>query len=748
MRRPPLLLAVSLLASSPSFALEAKGAAAELTLDRIFSDPPLDGRAPTGLMLSPGGAFVSYLKPNEADSEVLDLWGQRLPDGKPALLVATADLLGGKAQKLTEQEKMALERKRITKRGITSYLWCGKDDARLIFPLSGDLYVAELGDPARNGGKPVTRRLTTDEDVPEMDPVCSPDGSRISVVKKGDVVVIDTKSGKAKRLTSGASETRTFGLAEFIAQEEMGREAGKWWSPDGKQLLAFEVDESGVARKTRAQIFADRTEMFEQRYPAAGEKNAVVTAWLIDVATGKKVKLLTPSEDGYLARGGFFGDGKAWVQWLSRDQKRLVLFESNASGVLRKVVEETDDTWVELHDDLASTKDPQKLLWSTEKSGRKQLVVVDRKTGAQTPLTSEPEPVDGLLGVDEDKGVVFFAGYRDRGRQLQVFSIPLAGGASTQLTKEPGWHNAVFDDAGHFFVDKRSDFGRPWRTSIADATGKEVVVLDDNPADELRSFPRSQPQWLDLQAADGQTLNGLLLPPTTMEKGRKYPVITYVYGFPSTSIVRRSWMRQDPVFTSWTEHGYGVFVVDPRGSSGRDRAFSHAHAAGFEIEVGDVFGAVLQMKEKAPWVDGDRIGVFGWSGGGTLAARSVLDDKSPFAAAVAVAPGTDWTLYDTCYTERYLGMPVVDGKPNEKYTSSHLPSRAKLLSRPLLLMHGTADDNVLFEHTLRLVEALQKEGKLFELMIYPGKAHGIAGKTAQLHVYKTITAFFDRQLKR
>jgi len=721
--------------------------AGELTLERIFSDPPLEGHAPVDLQLAPGGAYVTFLKPNDRDSDILDLWGAELPGGAPQLLVATEDLLGGKAQRLTEQERMALERKRITKRGITGYLWCGEDAEALIFPFSGDLYLAQLDLSKESGGKPAVSRLTSDAEVPELNPVCSKSGRSVAFVKKGDVVVLETHTKATKQITKGASATRTFGLPEFIAEEEMGRHEGMWWSPDEKSLLVFEVDEAPVGVKVRAKIFSDQIEFTEQRYPAAGEKNAAVRAWLVDLKSGRRVKIGIPAADGYLPRAGFFPDGRAWIEWQSRDQKRLALMESNEQGVLHTIVEETDDAWVELHEDFFGFKDGRRLLWSTERSGRRQLVIVDRQSGAVTPLTDEPEPVKALLGVDQDQGIVFYSAWRERGRQLQAFSIPLAGGAATQLTSEPGWHECKFDDRGRFFVDRRSDFGRPPATVIKDAAGRQALVVDDNPAEELQTFDRPAPQWLDLKAEDGTVLNGLLLPPTELEPGRRYPVIANIYGGPHGQSVTRAWQRSYPIHTYWTEHGYGVFVVDNRGMAGRDRAFTRAHLHRFgDVEVKDLFFAAGQLKA-VPWVDADRLGIFGWSYGGFVAARAILDDRTPFAAAVAAAPVTDWTLYDTHYTERYLGMPVVDGKPVDGYTSSNLIARASLLRRPFLVVHGTADDNVLFEHSLRLIEALEKAGKLFDLMIYPGKAHGISGKPSQLHVYKTISAFFDRTLK-
>jgi dipeptidyl-peptidase-4 len=218
------------------------------------------------------------------------------------------------------------------------------------------------------------------------------------------------------------------------------------------------------------------------------------------------------------------------------------------------------------------------------------------------------------------------------------------------------------------------------------------------------------------------------------------------YGGPGAATVNWSWGRDLPLIAWWQQRGYGVLTVDTRGMAHRDREFMRAHYRAFGVnEVADLFAAVRQLPQRAPGVDAARIGFFGWSYGGFLGARAVLDADTPFAASVAVAPVTDWTLYDTAYTERYLGLPD-DGKA-APYASANLPARAALLSKPLLLVHGTADDNVLFEHTLRLVEALQTAGKTFDLQIYPGKAHGIAGRAARLHLYRTMDAFFERHLK-
>ena len=717
---------------------------APLTLERITADPPLAGRLPRQAEVSPGGQWVSFLRPSQADSEVLELWAQPAAGGEPRKLVAAADLLGGAAQQLSEAEKMALERQRISQRGITGYQWCGSDDSALLFPLSGDLYVVHL-----TAAGPQARKLALAAGAPKLEPRCAPDGKSLAFVQSGNLYVLPLAGGaRPRQLTSDGSETVSWGLAEFIAAEELSRQRGYWWSKDGRSLLALRVDESGVALKTRAQIFADRTAMTQQRYPAAGEANAKVGAFVVDAASGRQRALPLPADAEYIARAGWFADGMPWLQWFTRDQRRLTLTEFKpATGMARDIAVETDPAWVEVHDDLIET--PRGLLWSSEASGRRQLLLIDRASGTRTPLTQMPEAVAHAVCANSQSVVFTAAG--DRGKSQELYSVPLTGGAAQML---PGaaphqWRDAKADSACGRLLVTRSAWGQPPQLALR-SLGQDgaIALAGDAPDPQLRLYA-NVPVALDLTAADGRTpLNAFFFAPQGRQVPAqgKHPVIVLAYGGPGAATVNWGWGRDMPLIAYWQQRGYGVLSLDTRGMQHRDRDFTRAHHRAFgQVEVDDLFAAVRQLPARLPGVDAARIGFFGWSYGGYLGARAVLDADTPFAAAVAVAPVTDWTLYDTAYTERYLGVP--EGGKAATYASANLPARAALLAKPLLLVHGTADDNVLFEHTLRLVEALQNAGKTFDLQIYPGKAHGIAGRAARLHLYRTMDAFFERHLK-
>lgn len=710
----------------------ARGAT-ELSLERIVADPPLAGRLPRQAEISPAGHWVSYLRPSQADSEVLELWGQPSAGGEPRKLVSAADLLGGAAQKLSEAEKMALERQRISQRGITSYQWCGRDDSALLFALSGDLYLVRL-----TAQGPQAQRLTRDLPSPALDARCAPDGQRLAYVRDGNLWLLEF--GQAPRaLTTDATPTLSWGQAEFIAAEELDRQRGYWWSPDSRQILAMRVDESPVGLKTRAQIFADRTAMTEQRYPAAGEANARLAAFVLDTAGAAPRELPLPEGTEYVSRAGWLKDGTPWLQTLPRDQTRLTLTEYASAP--RTLTVETDPAWVEVHSDLLET--PAGLLWSSEASGRRQLLLIDRPSGQRRPLTRQPEAVAHAICAGP-LGVVF-AGATDRGRGQELFITDPEGRTRLLAGAQPRqWRDAKADLGCTRLLVTRSNWQQPPALSLRNLAGGEPTALAGDPPDPLlATLPAPQP--LDLTAADGSTvLNALWFAPARGQGKR--PVIVHAYGGPGAAMVSWAFQRDGALIRHWQQRGYGYLIVDTRGMAHRDRAFTRAHRHAFgQVEVADLFAAVRQLPARVPQVDPARIGFFGWSYGGYLAARAMLDADTPFAAAVAVAPVTDWTLYDTAYTERYLGMP--DGGKAAPYASANLPSRAALLKKPLMLVHGTADDNVLFEHSLRLIEALENEGRVFDTLIYPGKAHGIAGRKSRLHLYRSMQVFFDRHLK-
>jgi dipeptidyl-peptidase-4 len=721
-----------------------------LSLERIQADPPLAGRTPMALTFSPDGSLLAFLRGSEGDASVLDLYAialdvkdGRATAGAPFALVKTSDVVKGEAV-LSEEEKMALERKRISQTGITSYVWCGESGRALLFPLDGHLHLVTLADDAAR--TPTVTTLTKDKGA-RLDPTCDPSGQRVSYVQDGELHVITVATLADEKITKKPNENVSFGVAEFIAQEEMGRYRGHWWSKDGRYLAYTEVDETPVGTKTRSRISAAGTELYTQRYPAAGEANAIVKLHVRDVAAKKSALFPLPNEDGYLARVGFVDGERVYALWQTRDQTRATLLVGDAKKPVPKAfLEETDGAFVELHDDLRFLKDGR-ALWKSSASGADNLMLVDDK-GARQALTLGRDPVEHVVAVDETSGHVFYTRATDLGRSRHLFQAKL-GIAETsvstekRLTRDDGTHDIMSDKNGRFFVDTKSALFSPPVTVLLDREGNEIAVLEKGGSDDWTTTVKPAVERFTVMTDDGTPLACALIKPIGATDGARAPVLHYVYGGPHASVTQDRWVRMSPVFARLAARGYAVFLVDNRGSAGRDHAFTRAiHHRFGDLEVADQKTALAALKKRSD-VDPERVAVFGWSYGGYLAARLALDDDKPYAGAVAVAPVTDWALYDTHYTERYIGTPQANA---DVYLKSSLVARADKLDTELLVMHGLADDNVLFDHTVKLTDALVLHSKPFDMMAYPGRAHGIAGREAQLHVWRMIERFLTRTI--
>jgi len=468
------------------------------------------------------------------------------------------------------------------------------------------------------------------------------------------------------------------------------------------------------------------------------------------------VKLdLGPDADIYVARVDWTPDSKAiLVQRQSRDQKRLDLIEFDpATGESVTLLTETSPTWVNLSDDLRILRDGR-LVWTSERDGFRHLFL--KSDGALEQVTSGPWGIDRIVGVDEKQGKVFFlAGIETPiEKHLYAVDLPAAGMPAApprRLTEPGGWHDASMDKTGTRALITRSTPTQPPQTYLADADGKRIAWIEENRIEENRvegEHPYAPyfaghiaPEFGTLAADDGTPLHYSHLCPT-LAPGEKAPALVIVYGGPGVGpLAARRW--GNAVSQWFVRRGWHVFSLDNRGTSGRGKAFEDPiHRQMGDVEVRDQKVGVDWLRARAD-VDADRIAVHGWSYGGFMVLRLLAAHPGLFAAGASGAPVTDWSLYDTHYTERYLGNPAIDKGP---YEQSGVLGVAETIDDPLLVIHGMADDNVVFENTTALVAKMQKDGTLFEVMIYPGQTHGISGAPDRIHLWRTIADFFDRRL--
>jgi dipeptidyl-peptidase-4 len=731
-----LFLLAGLAAMSIASSTAAQTAPQRLTLERIFASPALTGKVPRSVKLSPDGKLVTLLRNRPDDIERYDLWAIDPATGQARMLVDSKK--AGSGAEISEAEKMHRERVRglsgLT--GIVAYDWA-PDGQHILVPIDGDLYLADL---AGN-----VRRLTNSK-ASELDGTVSAKGRFVSFVRDNRFVVLDLSTNAERTVTPEGPATTSWGVAEFIAQEELERFKGAWWAPDDSRIALTRVDESGVEVATRASIGADKTTTFEQRYPRAGTANAVVDLYLMNPDGSGLVKAdLGSNPDVYLARVDWLPDASGLiVQRESRDQKTLDLIRIDArTGKATPLLTDRSDMWINLNDDLKSLKDGS-FLFSSERSGYRHLYRWTK--GRIAPLTSGPWVVSKLVGVDEAGGQLFFTANRERSIDNGLYRLDYRRrGAKPVLLTAPGTTNAaVMDKTGHLAAITTSFPGQPSQVWLADGSGKRLAWVEENRVDAMHPYApfaaaEVTPEFGRLTAADGVTqLDYKLLKPA-LAPGQRAPVLIQVYGGPSQQDVTNGFVR--PLDQYWVDQGYAVFQVTNRGQEGRGTAFQQpAYRALGGVEVADQLAALNWLKQQ-PFVDPKKVAVFGWSYGGYMVLKLLEAAPGAYAAGISVAPVTRWDLYDTNYTERYMGDPRELRAAYDKADALH---DTKMIADPLLLMHGMADDNVLFQNSTEFMAKMQEEKVPFETMVYPGKTHAISGPNVSVFLYQTIERFLAR----
>jgi dipeptidyl-peptidase-4 len=732
-----------------------------LTIPRIFGAPDLSGASLRSPQISPDGRYVAYLRGGDRNKDRLDLWAYDIPAKKHTLLVDSARLVP-EERALSAEEEARRERQRTSSlSGILEYQF-SPDSQSILVPLGGDLYVYNL----RAKGLDAVRRITTSSSF-ETDAHFSPRGRYISFIRDQNLVVFDLKTGNERAITRDGSGLVSFGMAEFIAQEEMGRSTGYWWSPDDERIAFTRVDESPVAEVERFEIYADAVKVVKQRYPAAGAKNALVQLFVarLDKPDAPPVQVdLGADTDIYLARVNWFpGSDALAVQRQSRDQKTLALLRADAStGRMRELLTEKSQTWVDLHDDLTMLERSSQFIWASRRSGHTHLYLYDFEGKLIRPLTEGDWDVVGegdraTRGVDERAGRVYFMANAETPIERQMYSVSLSEGATSRkrVTSASGWHAVSMSKDTKVFLDTFSTPDTPPSLTLRSSGGDALAVLVAN---EVKGDHPYAPyaaehvttEFGTLKARDGQALHYQIMKPRKLEAGKRYPVIVDVYGGPGVQRVRRAWggypRSNEGFFRQYlAQHGYVVFTLDNRGTGFRSVEFETALYKRMGIvEVEDQVTGVQYLKT-LPFVDPSRIGVFGWSYGGYMALMCMMQAPGEFAAGVSGAPVTDWSLYDTHYTERFMSTPRdnVAG-----YKAGNVLTYAENLRGPLLVMHGMADDNVLFTNSTALFKKLQDLNKPFDMMTYPGSKHGMLRfASTGPHGYETVMRFFNAHLK-
>ena len=711
-----------------------------LTLEAVFAPGGLTGRSPENTEWSPDGTKLSFVQRDD-EGEHGELWYVDAATGEKKVLISAAKLASLAPD--NDKVKDERERERLTRYHVAAYLWA-PDSKHLIFDSQGQLWLFDLATG--------TAVQFTSAPDPSGDPKFSPDGSHVSYVRKHNLYVRPVSGKGEKQLTKDAGDNLFNGDIDWVYGEELFVRSNYFWSPDSKEIAFLHMDETKVPTYPIINWIPVHPTVDNEKYPKVGDANPVVQLGVLDADKGKVRWIsLTNDEEAYIPRFGWVGDGVVWAEVLNRNQDKMDLYFVDAKSGKSRIVltETTPGAWIDFdHVEVCFLKSSGGFLWPSWRNGNMHLYLysfdkqnpmgADAKLERQ--LTQGNFEVMGIEGVDEAAGTVFFLANPGDPRQQHICSAKLDGTGLQQLTHEDGLYFGKFSEDGkHYEQTFMGPFTAP-RMSLCAVGGACSPVWQAR--DEVAEYGLRAPKFLEFKAEDGTTLYGrLLLPPDAPASG-KIPLIVNIYGGPGGQMVLKQ--PTSPFDEILARQGFAIFSVDNRGTPGRGRKFQTAirHEFG-AIELRDQLTALDQLFAQYPQLDKDRTAIWGWSNGGSMTLYA-MTHSDRFRAGVAVAPVTDWVDYDTIYTERYLGL--LKDNPTG-YAESDMTKAAANLRGALLLVHGTSDDNVHFQNSIQMIEALIKAGKQFRLMIYPNKTHGISGSDAHDHLFHMIEDHFERELK-
>ena len=712
-----------------------------VTPERLAASPSLLGTPPQNLSFSPNDDFVVFRAPSADDRQRYSLYRIDLSTMQQSLWIDSNDIKTSTSDitELTAEERAQRERQRDFSHGITSFLWRPYHN-ELLIPIDGQAFLVDVERVDADSGESV-KALFSDS-TRQLGFQWSPDGTKLSFVRDRDLFYLDVAADTEHRLTSDASETVMNGLPDFLAAEEMHRFTGHWWSKDTTRIFYTKTDESSVEVSYRLEIDAAGSQTVAQRYPYAGKRNPIVEVWVYDLTRGEHQRIYsTEPNDDYLARV-YTTQGGDFFLLQDRLQQRLVYrkYDNQPLEDTTDVFQEVSDTWVNLSNDF---KDDGGLNFTTDEvNGHRQIVAfnLDGTQARFDPITH----VTRLVHVSADH--IYATGWLDDPTENHFFEISRDTGTCRRLTAEPGWHEIALNHDASAFIDRYSSDTRPLSieyTAVSSGSADSIYSQIEDKTHPYTPFLENHlhAEFGTLSAVDGQTLYYRLTPPIDRGENATHPIILYVYGGPGAQKVRNEW---SPLTVQMlAQAGFGVLEVDNRGSANRGRHFeAPLYKSMGTVEVRDQI-AGLEVLRSVSWADISRVGVFGHSYGGYMSLMLLCHGADHFKAGVAVAPVCSWQLYDTHYTERFMSTP--DLNP-EGYTTGDVLPHLNNLDSPLLLMHGMADDNVLFTNSTMIMAELQKLNKPFDLMTYPGAKHSMQEPEVTVHRFTKILEFFRQQL--
>jgi dipeptidyl-peptidase 4 len=685
---------------------------------------------PRSAQVTRDGAAVLFLRSGPR-SFVQDLYEFDCATGRERVLLTADQILAGGEEKLSAEEKALRERLRLAARGIARFD-LSEDGTKVLVPLSNRLFVVE-----RSSGR--SSEVKSASSAFPLDPNLSPDGKKLACVRDGEILVTELASGTERKITSGAGGTITNGTAEFVAQEEMDRVRGYWWSPDSRLIAYQQTDTAGLETFHILDPLKPQNEPNTWPYPRTGTKNAVVRLAIVPAAGGESLWIDWDREKyPYLAKVVWEESSPLTILVQNRLQTEEILYAvDDKTGALSELLRETDTEWINLASSCPRwLKNGSGFLWLTERTGEWTLELRSKTGSLIHTLTPQGFGLIDLAGVDDERKLAYVTASTDP-TETHVYSIPLAEGKPTKLTTEAGNHFFTFGEKADVYLHTYS---------LADGrAGTRVRRAGDQIIGELKSAAEEPPflPKMELLTIGERAFRAAIIRPRSFAAGKKYPVIVSVYGGPHANVVSAS--PRGSVLLQWlADQGFIVVSLDGRGTPRRGREWERTIKHNLiDVPLEDQVAGLQALGKKFSELDLSRVGITGWSFGGYFSAMAAMRRPDVYKAAVAGAPVCDFRDYDTHYTERYMGLP---DENKSGYEASSVLTYCKDLSVPLLIIHGTADDNVYFLHSLKMTEALFRAGKKFEFLPLAGFTHMVPDPEVTIRLQSRIATFFKEHL--
>ena len=706
-----------------------------LTVERIFGGAALNGQLTRGIAFSPDGQRLSFLVASGSGKDAkTELWEIDSHKGERRVLIAAEKLTAA----LQPSNAPASQATGLARRAASQYLWAPDGNSLLL-----------VGPTSLTWFDLKTQSATSlvQGDDPIADAKISPDGKSVSYVLDYNLWVVPTAGGQPRSLTKGGREELHEGQLDWVYPEELQIATAYWWAPDSSSIAYLEMDERPVTKFPIQNSLDEPAETEWERYPAAGSANPIVKVFVVDAQGGAPRQMDTGiNTDIYIPRVSWLPDSRnVAIERLNRAQDKLELLAADAkTGTSRVILTDTDKYWINVSDDLKFLRDGKRFIWSSERTGYRHLYLYDLDGKQIAQLTNGDWEVTALAGVDEDSGTAYFTATEKSPLERHLYRVGLDGKGFARVTQEAGTHDIHMSANGRAFVDTFSDVNHPPRQDLYRADGTKIAAINENAVPELAQYALSPVEFLTVKTHDNVLLNAMMIKPPGFDPSRKYPVLIYTYGGPHAQVVRNGWGGS--IFL-WHElmaqKGFVIFAMDNRGSAGRGHVFEEPiHFRLGAQELSDQRDGVRYL-DSLPYVDAERIGIWGSSYGGHMTLHAMFRDFKEFKAGFAGSPVSDWRLYDTIYTERYLGKPQTNF---EEYEESSPVKTATQLKGKLLIAAGTGDDNVHFANTLEVLDELIAAGEYAEVAVFPGRGHGISDPAARVVLFRRVSEFFIENL--